>query len=79
MYTGIVAGLSFEWDARKSAANKRKHAVSFEEARTVFYDENALLIADPEHYEDEDRFILLGSARSFECWWCATAIERMMR
>ena len=55
-----MAALSFQWDARKSASNKRKHGVSFEEAQTVFYDDNALLIADAEHSDDEDRFVLLG-------------------
>ena len=58
-YTLPVPGLRFEWDARKNAANKRKHGVSFEEARTVFYDDRALLIQDPDE-EDEDRFVLLG-------------------
>jgi uncharacterized DUF497 family protein len=52
--------LSFEWDDRKSRANKRKHRVSFEEAQTVFYDDEALLRDDPDHSEDEDRFVLLG-------------------
>ena len=52
--------LRFEWDARKAAANLKKHRVSFEEARTVFYDEQAKLIDDPDHSEQEDRFILLG-------------------
>jgi hypothetical protein len=52
--------LRFEWDQRKNAANRRKHGVSFEEAATVFADEHALLIADPDHSEDEDRFVLLG-------------------
>ena len=56
--------LRFEWDAGKSKANVRKHGVSFEEARSVFFDESALLIADPDHSDDEDRFLLLGlSAR----------------
>jgi len=50
----------FEWDERKNAANKRKHRVSFEEAATIFVDENALLIADPDHSESEERFVLLG-------------------
>ena len=54
--------LRFEWDERKAAANVRKHGVSFEEARTVFLDENALLLPDGEHSEDEDRFLLSGSA-----------------
>ena len=52
--------LSFEWDENKSVANQKKHHVSFEEAQTVFVDENALLIDDPDHSDEEDRFILLG-------------------
>ncbi len=50
--------LRFEWDRRKDAANKRKHGVSFEEAQSVFYDDRAVLIDDPD--EDEERFVLLG-------------------
>ena len=52
--------LAIVWDERKSAANLKKHGVSFEEAKTVFYDENALLISDPEHSQSEDRFLMLG-------------------
>ena len=52
--------LRFEWDARKAAANVRKHGVSFEEARTAFLDDNALLRPDDDHSDDEDRFLLLG-------------------
>jgi len=52
--------LRFHWEARKEKANVRKHGVSFEEARTVFYDEHAVQFFDPDHSEDEDRFILLG-------------------
>jgi len=52
--------LQFEWGSRKDRSNIRKHGVSFEEARTVFYDECAVLFADPDHSEDEDRFLLLG-------------------
>jgi uncharacterized DUF497 family protein len=55
-----VAGIRFEWDAAKSRANQRKHGVSFEEAQSVFFDERALFMADPEHSDDEDRFLLLG-------------------
>lgn len=55
-----MEALSFEWDDRKNAQNRRKHGVSFEEAETVFFDERALLIDDPDHSEPEDRFILLG-------------------
>jgi uncharacterized DUF497 family protein len=52
--------MRFEWDPKKAASNEKKHGVSFEEARTVFFDENAKLIDDPDHSEDEDRFVLLG-------------------
>ena len=52
--------LQFDWDPKKDAANQRKHGVSFEEASTVFSDEHALLIDDPGHSEEEERFILLG-------------------
>jgi uncharacterized DUF497 family protein len=52
--------IRFEWDERKSLQNKRKHGVSFIEAQTVFLDENAIRYYDPDHSEDEDRFIMLG-------------------
>jgi uncharacterized DUF497 family protein len=52
--------LQFEWSVAKAAANAKKHGVTFEEARSVFFDERARLIDDPDHSEDEDRFILLG-------------------
>lgn len=52
--------IRFEWDERKSRTNESKHGVSFSEAQSVFYDENALLIPDPDHSQDEDRFVLLG-------------------
>lgn len=50
----------FEWDDKKAAANIGKHGVSFEEAKSVFRDEHAKLINDPDHSEDEDRFVILG-------------------
>jgi uncharacterized DUF497 family protein len=52
--------IRFEWDDNKNRANIKKHKISFEEAKTVFYDENARLISDPDHSKDEERFILLG-------------------
>lgn len=55
-----MSTLRFEWDDRKSARNATKHGVSFDEAKSVFVDENAKLINDPDHSEDEDRFVLLG-------------------
>jgi uncharacterized DUF497 family protein len=59
-----MSTLQFEWDARKATANAKKHGVSFEEARSVFFDERARLIDDPDHSEDEARFILLGLSSS---------------
>ncbi len=55
-----MGSLRFEWDERKNRENLRKHGISFEEARTVFYDDNAIQFFDPDHSESEDRFILLG-------------------
>ena len=52
--------LHFEWDDNKNTINKKKHKISFEEAKTVFYDEEALVIDDPEHSQEEERFIILG-------------------
>ncbi|VAX02959.1 hypothetical protein MNBD_GAMMA19-235 [hydrothermal vent metagenome] len=54
--------LEFEWDDKKDKANSKKHGVSFDEARTVFYDEYAIQFFDPEHSESEDRFLLLGTS-----------------
>ena len=52
--------LRFEWDPEKAAANIKKHGIGFDEAKSVFADERAKLIADPAHSNDEDRFVLLG-------------------
>jgi hypothetical protein len=52
--------LRFVWDERKNTINKRKHGISFEEGQMVFADEQALLIHDPDHSDEEDRFLLLG-------------------
>ena len=60
MYNVHMTSLRFEWEPRKASANLKKHGISFEEAKSVFYDEGAKLISDPDHSEDEDRFILLG-------------------
>jgi uncharacterized DUF497 family protein len=59
-----MSTLRFEWDERKNAANVRKHGVSFAEAETVFADEHALLLNDPDHSSEEDRFILMGLGQS---------------
>ncbi|KYC49842.1 MAG: hypothetical protein AMQ22_01557 [Candidatus Methanofastidiosum methylothiophilum] len=56
-----MPGLSFVWDPRKNTINRSKHdGIDFEEAKTVFYDENARIIYDPDHSIDEDRFVILG-------------------
>ena len=55
-----MESIQFEWDENKNRINQRKHGISFLEAKTVFYDEEALVIDDPEHSEQEDRFIILG-------------------
>lgn len=56
----------FEWDERKNRANRKKHGVSFEEARSAFLDENARVMPDSEHSESEDRFVLLGLSASLK-------------
>lgn len=50
----------FEWDEEKNTKNKKKHGISFEEAQTVFEDEYAILFDDPDHSEEEDRFLIIG-------------------
>ena len=60
--------MKFEWDPNKNETNRKKHGVSFEEAQTVFYDEYAILFDDPDHSEEEDRFLILGlSQREHLC------------
>ncbi len=59
-----MSALTFEWDHRKAAANLKKHDIAFDEAQSVFFDERARLIDDPDHSEDEDRFVLLGLSSS---------------
>lgn len=64
MYDVCMKELIFVWDDNKNKINRLKNGISFEEAKTVFYDENAREYFDPDHSEDENRFILLGmSAR----------------
>ena len=59
-----MSRIRFDWDPKKAAANLRKHKVSFEDAQSVFSDDRALLIDDPDHSEDEERFVLLGLSQS---------------
>ena len=51
------------WDEAKNQINIRKHKISFEEAKTVFYDPNGKIIDDPDHSNEEDRFIILGLSK----------------
>lgn len=55
-----MKGLVFDWDKNKASDNLKKHGVDFEEAQSTFFDERAILYHDPDHSEDEDRFLLLG-------------------
>jgi uncharacterized protein len=59
-----MSSLRIEWDLRKAEANRRKHGVTFEDAATAFSDERARLIDDPDHSEEEERFVLLGLSSS---------------
>jgi uncharacterized DUF497 family protein len=52
--------MQFEWDPKKAAANARKHWVTFDEAMTVFADARAITAYDPDHSDDEDRFLTIG-------------------
>ena len=55
-----MINLKFEWDEQKNKINKEKYKISVEEAKMVFYDESAIVIDDPDHSQEEDRFIILG-------------------
>jgi uncharacterized DUF497 family protein len=76
--------LRFEWDEAKDTANQRKHGIAFAEAETVFSDEQALLLDDPDHSGDEDRFILLGLSAALRvlvvvhCYREADAVIRLI-
>ena len=59
----IEDDLRFEWDEDKNRSNLKKHGVSFEEAATVFLDEEGILIPDPDHSDYEERFVLIGTSR----------------
>jgi uncharacterized protein len=56
--------IRFEWDPRKARSNEKKHGISFEEAQSVFFDEQALLLEDPQPLHEEERFVLLGLSAS---------------
>ena len=60
MYIVPMADLRIKWDAAKALGNFRKHGITFEEAETAFYDDNAILVPDPDHSYGEERFLLIG-------------------
>ena len=63
--------MQFDWDEKKNQINIKKHGISFSEASSVFLDENAILFDDPEHSENEERFLLIGiSERNNLCLVC---------
>ena len=57
--------LQFVWDESKNKENRKKHGISFEEAKTIFYDENTVEFYDLGHSEQEDRFLMLGCSANF--------------
>ena len=77
-----MEAIQFEWDENKNRINQRKHGISFQKAKTVFYDEKALVIDDPEHSEQEDRFIILGlsnQANLLVVYHCYRASDTVIR
>ncbi len=62
-----MGNIAFAWDPKKARANITKHGVSFPEAQTAFLDEHARLLDDPDHSDDEERFVLLGYSFEARC------------
>ena len=58
-----MSDIKFQWNDNKNKINQKKHKISFEEAQSVFFDEEALIIDDPEHSLEEERFIILGLSK----------------
>lgn len=52
--------IRFEWDKNKNEINIKKHGISFAEASSVFYDPEAIVFDDPDHSDNEERFIIMG-------------------
>jgi uncharacterized DUF497 family protein len=66
-FGGVIGmGIQYEWDPDKAESNTKKHGVSFAEAATVFADTLSMTYYDPDHSEEEDRFITIGLSRSGE-------------
>jgi uncharacterized DUF497 family protein len=79
-----MSNLRFEWNEGKERANRGKHGISFEEARTVFVDEHAVRYFDPDHSADEDRFLMLGMSFKLRvlvvchCYWADDCVIRII-
>ena len=58
-----MESIRFEWDENKNQTNKVKHGIDFEEAKTVFYDDDAIVFDDPDHSMEEERFLILGISK----------------
>jgi hypothetical protein len=71
-----MSQIRFEWDPRKAKANERKHGVSFEEAQSVFFDEQGLFFEDPQPLNKEERFVLLGLSVSLRLLVVIHALRR---
>ncbi|MDQ1351503.1 MAG: uncharacterized protein QG657_1807 [Acidobacteriota bacterium] len=74
--------IRFTWDKKKAEDNRKKHGITFEEAKTVFYDEDARLMHDPEHSELEERFLILGlsnKSRLLLVVHCYRELEEVIR
>lgn len=74
-----MKNIRFIWDENKNITNQKKHNISFEEAKTVFYDDNARLIRDADHSDFEERFILLGLSSHFVCLSSCMSTKNKMR
>ena len=79
-----MGGIFFQWDENKNRINKKKHHISFEEAQTVFDDVEALIIGDPDHSAEEERFIILGFSNQANllivchCYRCEDTVIRII-
>lgn len=79
-----MESIRFDWDENKNIVNQKKHGISFVEAKTVFYDEAARIIDDPEHSEEEERFIILGFSKKANllvvchCYRCSETVIRII-
>jgi hypothetical protein len=59
-----MESIIFKWDENKNEINKKKHGLSFETAKEVFYDDDAILFDDPDHSNGEERFLIIGMTES---------------